>query len=30
MNALCDKCPYQKSCTAEDHCPLVNGESSEK
>lgn len=29
MNALCDKCPYQKTCTGEDHCPLVNGEAPE-
>lgn len=24
MNALCDKCPYQKTCTGEDHCILLN------
>lgn len=30
MNALCDKCPYQKTCVDQDHCPMANEDESEK
>lgn len=30
MNALCDKCPYQKTCTGEDHCILLNEKAEEE
>lgn len=29
MNALCDKCPYQKKCTSTEHCLLLD-EKEEK